>query len=153
MILKNFNFKKIITWSLIVILAVILELKLGLVFNYKFNFLLGALIAFACFVNYWELIFLNLVGIFLINWKPNLSLEIILLFLIPQFFYLFFKKVKWNNFLALIFFLIFGNILFYGIINYKFLFDYPFYFFYDFIVNSLFGLLSFYFLNFLKYER
>lgn len=153
MILKNFNFKKIIILKLIIVLAVILQLKLGLVFNYKFNFLLGTLIALVYFTNYLELVFLDLVGIFLINWKPSLSLEIVLLFLIPQFFYLFFKKIKWNNILTLSFFLIFGNILFYILINYKFLVDYSFYFFYDFIANSLFSLLLFYCLNFLKYER
>ncbi|MGC8776174.1 MAG: hypothetical protein ACP5QN_02600 [Minisyncoccia bacterium] len=150
---KKINFKKILIWVLILIFLVLLQIKLGLILNYKFNLTLLALIVFSFYVGYLELIFLSLLGIFLINWKPNFSLEIILLFLIPQLFYLTLKKIKWDNFFGLIFFIILGDILFYGLINYKFILDFTNYFIYEILINILFGILLFYFLKYLNHNE
>lgn len=151
--MKIVRLKKDIILFLLLIIFIILQKQIGLFFGYSINFLLYFLIVSSFFINNLELFFLSLSGILFINWKPNLNLEVVLLFLIPQFFYFLLKISKLNYFLNLIIFLVSANFLFYGIINFKLIFNNFNYFFYDTFSGLIFGLLVFYLLKFLGNEK
>ncbi|MCS6789283.1 MAG: hypothetical protein NZ484_01850, partial [Patescibacteria group bacterium] len=74
--MKFFIFKKNIILFLILLFFTILQIKIGLFWGYSINFVLYFLIVSCFFVSYLELLFLNLIAILLINWKPSLNLEI-----------------------------------------------------------------------------
>lgn len=66
--------------------------------NIFFDFLLAALIVFAFFFDIWELIVFILFSIFVINWQPEFSPEIILFAIIPiaaYGFHKFFNLISW----------------------------------------------------------
>ncbi len=143
---NNLNF---LIFILIIIFSAVLEQKL-LIFGIGFNFLLASLIILPLFTSYLEITFLSLLGILLINYKPELNIEIIFLFLLPQLIYFISKKFKWENWFASVIFLVCGIILFYFVINFHFIFTFPFYFVYDFIASFIFGMLLFLMLKNLK---
>lgn len=146
--MKNeFSGRKEIVLFFLPILAAILQIKIGLLSNYYFNFLLSTLILLIFFVNYAYLILASILGIILINWEPKINLEIVLLFLIPQLFYLISKKIKLESWLVLIINLTIAFILFYAILNYQFILNYPFYFLADVLINIMLGLILFYYLQ------
>jgi hypothetical protein len=101
------------------------------------------LIVLVFLVDYLEFLFLSLFGVFLINWRPGLSFEIILFFLIFQLIYLIFKIFYFENWFALLILLISSIILFYGFLNYRFIIDYPIYFIYDILISFIFALILF----------
>ncbi|MDW8280019.1 MAG: hypothetical protein RMK17_02580 [bacterium] len=146
---EDFN-KKNFIYFFILILVSFLQIKINLFLNYNFNFLLSLLILFVFFIDYIYLIFFSLIGIILINWEPKVNLEIILLFLIPQLFYLISKKVGFKNWLMFTISLVIGFSLFYIVLDYTFILKNPLYFLYDILINILFGLTLFYYFQKIK---
>lgn len=147
---EKLSIQKQIILLFLIFLVVFLQVKLGLFLNYYFNFLLSTLIILAFFIDYIYLIFLSFIGIILINWEPKINLEMALLFLIPQLFYLISKKIKLESWLMLIISLTFGFVLFYIILNYQFILNYTLYFLLDILINIIFGLILFYYFQKIK---
>ena len=68
---------------LIVAIAVVFQLKFGGVIGYGYDFALAALIGAAFFVSFLELLVLALFTIFLINWQPGMSIEMLSILILP----------------------------------------------------------------------
>ncbi|MBI2033770.1 MAG: hypothetical protein HYT13_01590 [Candidatus Liptonbacteria bacterium] len=68
---------------LIVSFAVVLQLKIGLISSLYPNFTLAALIASALFLDFSELGFLVFFSALILNWRPGLSPEIMVLISLP----------------------------------------------------------------------
>ncbi len=60
------------------------------------NFILATLIAFAFFFDIWELLVFILFAIFVINWSPIISLDIIMFGLIPIAAHAFHRAFAWT---------------------------------------------------------
>jgi hypothetical protein len=128
--------------SLILLLVYFIQLKILTLFNFSPNFFLASLMVFVFFVsNYLEILFLAFFSSFLINWKPHLSIEIMLFFLIPQLIYFILKFFKLENWLTLLICLISVNLLFYAVVNYHFFVNYLNYIIYDILISTLWGIL------------
>lgn len=85
--------------------ALILQIKFNPLFGLKINFVLMALVVLALFLDFFEVIFLELLGVFVLNWQPNLSTETIIFFLLPAIISLIKKFLPgqlWFNGLLLI---------------------------------------------------
>ena len=99
---------------LIVSLAVVLQLKIGLISSLYPNFTLAALIASAFFLNFFELGFLVIFSAIILNWRPGLSPEISVLISLPitvSVLRKFLPAQAWLNF-ALV--LVLGFLIFYS---------------------------------------
>jgi hypothetical protein len=139
MMLKKNN---LILISLILLLIYFIQLKILTLFNFSPNFFLASLMVFVFFAsNYLEILFLAFFSSFLINWKPHLNTEVILIFLIPQLIYFILKIFKLENWLTLLICLISANLLFYGVVNYHFFTNYLNYIIYDILISTLWGIL------------
>lgn len=62
------------------------------------NFILAALIVFAFFFDIWELLIFILFSIFVVNWQPGVSLDIIVFGIIPIAAFAFHKALGWTLF-------------------------------------------------------
>lgn len=60
------------------------------------NFIMAALIVFAFFFDIWELLVFVLFAIFVVNWQPAVSLDIIVFGLIPIAAFAFHKAFAWT---------------------------------------------------------
>jgi|SRR5581483_2220555 len=63
-------------------LALFIQIQLAAV-GLHFNLALAALIAIALIFDFWEVIILDLLTIFLLNWQPTPGKEFIIFFLVP----------------------------------------------------------------------
>ena len=82
-----------------------------------FNLSLAAVIVFAFLFGFWELVALTLLTVFLLNWQPAASVELIVFALLPIAAYLFRNTVSWQPFLALMVAVAAGFAVFYGILS------------------------------------
>jgi hypothetical protein len=64
--------------------------------NVFINFILASLIVFAFFFDIWELLVFVLFAVFVVNWQPSASVDIIVFGLIPIVAYGFNKIVGWR---------------------------------------------------------
>jgi hypothetical protein len=60
------------------------------------NFILAALIVFAFFFDIWELLVFVLFAIFVVNWSPAVSVDIIVFGILPLAAYAFHKVFAWT---------------------------------------------------------
>ena len=77
------------------------------------NLALAALIALALIFDFWELLFADLLAVFVMNWQPAPSLTLIVFFLIPVA--VFFSKhvFRWQLWIHALIAVFFGFVLFY----------------------------------------
>jgi hypothetical protein len=139
----SFSKFKFINFLLVVLFAVILEQKIFAFWGKGFNLFLISLVVLAMFSSYLEIIFLSLLGIFLINYAPQINKEVIFLFFWPQIIYFFSKKFDIENWISFLILSALSFISFYFFINFSFIFKNFIYFFYDFILSFCFGLILF----------
>jgi len=64
------------------------------------NFILATLIVFAFFFDIWELVVFILFAIFVINWQPAASIDVVLFALIPVAAYVFRKMFRFSPWIA-----------------------------------------------------
>ena len=105
---------KFIAAFLIVSLAVILQLQIGLVSSLYPSFTLTSLFALAFFLDFSSLVFLVLFGTLILNWRPGLSPEILILIGLPitvSILRKFLPAQAWLNFTLAI---ILGLLVFYS---------------------------------------
>ena len=153
MILQRINIYQQFIFVLIIFLAYLLQIKIGVIFNSHFNLVFSALIVLIFFVDYLTLWLLSFMAIFLLNWKPAISLELVLLFLILQLLYLICNKISWQNWIKVVVLLFLGLAVFYIAVNFNLVLKNFIYLFYDILVSLIFGLTLFYFLEHIKYEK
>jgi hypothetical protein len=139
----SFSKFKFINFLLVVLFAVILEQKIFAFWGKGFNLFLISLVVLAMFSSYLEIIFLSLLGIFLINYAPQINKEVIFLFFWPQIIYFFSKKFDIENWISFLILSLLSFIGFYFFINFSFIFKNFIYFFYDFVLSFCFGVILF----------
>ncbi len=100
---------------LIVSLAVILQLKIGLISSFYPSFTLAALIASAFFLDFFELSFLVILGALVLNWRPGLSPEILVLISLPITVSILIKFLPIQAWLNFILALVLGLLFFYSV--------------------------------------
>lgn len=84
--------------SILAVLILLLACALQFWFasaNVFVNFILATLIVFAFFFDIWELIVYILFAIFVVNWQPGLSIDIVVFAIIPIATYAFHKVFSW----------------------------------------------------------
>jgi hypothetical protein len=77
------------------------------------NFILAALIVFAFFFDIWELLVFVLFAVFVVNWSPAPSVDIIVFGIIPLAAYAFHKVFAWTLWTAIPVAIICGFLLLY----------------------------------------
>lgn len=77
-------------------LALFIQIQLAAV-GLHFNLALATLIAIALVFDFWELLILDLLTIFLLNWQPAPGKELIAFFLIPLAAFVSKKIVTWEG--------------------------------------------------------
>ena len=132
---------------LIVSLAVILQLKIGLISSLYPNFTLAALIALAFFLDLSELGFLVIVSALILNWRPGLSPEILVLISLPiavSIIRKFLPAQAWLNFTLA---LVFGLLVFYFAAGFGAMVKNFNIFFIDLTISTVFAVLTFFILK------
>ncbi len=66
------------------LVAMILQIKFNPLLGLKINFAFAVLIVIALFLNFFEVIFLELLGVFVLNWQPSLGMEAAVFFILPM---------------------------------------------------------------------
>jgi hypothetical protein len=85
----------------LIILAIALALQFfsgsaGMFLNFSF----AALIAFAFLFEFWELVCFVLIAVFVLDWQPAASVEILVFALYPIAVYFFRKTIPWQHWIA-----------------------------------------------------
>ncbi len=96
---------KLLAGLVLLLIALALQFSLAAA-NVYFDFSFAALIAFALVFGFWELAFLVLVAVFIINWQPAVSAEILVFALFPFAVYFLrdaFRSQPWFENLVAIF--------------------------------------------------
>ncbi|HUC01671.1 MAG TPA: hypothetical protein VMA75_02090 [Candidatus Paceibacterota bacterium] len=65
--------------------------------NVFVNFILAALIVFAFFFDFWEMLVFVLFAVFVVNWAPAPSVDIVVFGLIPLAAFAFHKAFRWSR--------------------------------------------------------
>jgi len=81
-------------------MAVFLQLTLGEVSGVWINFPFAALIALSFFLGFWELVITVLIAVFLLNWQPSVSLEMVILAAFPLLSLWLHKLLPWQIWLS-----------------------------------------------------
>src|SRR5580693_6064425 len=74
---------------------------------------LAALIAFAFILDFWELLALDLLAVFLLNWQPAPSIALLAFALIPLAVFVFHKLVRLHGWIGIPVAIFIGFLLFY----------------------------------------
>jgi hypothetical protein len=127
---------------LILIFACVLQSWL-VSMNIFIDLILATLIVFAFFFELWELLVFILFGIFVINWQPAISLEIILFAAIPLIIYGFYRLFALTSWITAPLAIILGFLLFYIVISPAILFSNATGFLMDLFGGLVFGELVF----------
>ena len=128
---------------LIVSLAATSQLKIGLISSLYPSFTLAALIASAFFLDFFELGFLVILGALILNWRPGLSPEILVLISLPIVISIlrkFLPAEAWLNFILAV---TFGLLVFYSAAGPESLVKNFNLFFIDLIISMAFAVLTF----------
>ena len=98
---------------LMVAVAVVLQLKFGSVIGYGHDFVLAALVGAAFFASFSELLVLVFFSIFILNWQPGVSVEMLAIFILPVVTFLGRGALPGKPWFTSVGFLIFSILLFY----------------------------------------
>lgn len=96
----------------ILFLALFVEIVLASV-GFHFSLALAVLIAFAFILNFWELLILDLIAVFILNWQPTPSAALLIFALIPLAAFAFYKLTHWHGWTGVLVAIIVGFLLFY----------------------------------------
>ncbi len=96
----------------ILLLALFAEIVLASV-GWHFTLALAVLIAFAFVLDFWELLILDLVAVFILNWQPAASAALIAFALVPLLAFAFYKLTHWHGWTGVLVAIIIGYLIFY----------------------------------------
>lgn len=130
---------KFLAAFLIVSLAVILQLKIGLISSLYPNFTLAALIALAFFLDFSELGFLAIFSAIILNWRPGLSPETLVLISLPIAVSILRKFLPAQAWLNLTLVLVLGFLVFYSAAGFQSLVKNFSLFFIDLTISTVFA--------------
>lgn len=133
---SNLNF---FTALLIILLAVLLELRSGWVLNFSANFALATLLTLIFFLSFPELAALTVIAAWLLNWQPVIGREIGVFIFIPLLFFVIKRFPSWQVWLSNIIFISFGMLLFYIFVDYSFFAEHWKIFLKDTVINLGWG--------------
>jgi hypothetical protein len=106
----------------------------------------AALISFAFIFEFWELLVLVFLGVFIINWQPAASIEILVFALYPIVAYFFRRTISWQPWIAAPLATIVGFLALYLLTAPAALVSHPYAFFLDVGAGLAFGMVLFAFL-------
>ena len=109
------NYFKFFAGVLILFLAVSLQFWFGSWGLYA-NFVLAALVAFAFLFNIQEFIFLLLFGVFIMNWQPAISRDILAFALVPMLVFIARSRFHWDAYIGSAISIVAGITLFYVVL-------------------------------------
>ena len=132
---------------LIVSLAVILQLKIGLIANLYPNFTLAALIALAFFLDFSELGFLVILSALVLNWRPGLSPEILTLISLPIAVFIFRRLLPAHAWLSFALVFIIGLSMIYSAAGFSLMVNNFSLFFVDLAISIVFAVPTFFILK------
>lgn len=120
--------------------AAILALALFLQFlfagaSWHFDLVLAALIAFAFILDFWELLVLDLLAVFLLNWQPAPSVALLVFALIPLAAFLFHKLTQLHGWVGVPLAILAGFLIFYVSVAPSLFFQNLFPLFFDLIIS------------------
>ncbi len=136
------SFKLLIAF-IFLILGIFLQLFIGGTGGIWLNFTLAALVTAAFLLNFLELLLLCLVAVFILNWQPAFSLEIVLYTALPLVFFSFRKLFSFKLWLAAPAAIFLSFLIFYLAIGPRFLVAAPTVFLLDLVVGLAFGAIFF----------
>jgi predicted MPP superfamily phosphohydrolase len=128
---------------LTLVLAILIQLYLSSAAGIWINMALGVLIAAAFFTNFLELIFLVLFSVFILNWQPAISLEIVVFSLLPLSAFFIGKFIPFRPRLSNTIMILLGVPVFYLILGFDFLIARPNIFLLDLLLSLVSGVLAF----------
>jgi hypothetical protein len=96
----------------ILFLALFAEIVLASV-GLHFSLALAVLIAFAFVIDFWELLILDLIAVFILNWQPAPSVALIAFALIPLLAFVFYKLTHWHGWTGVLVAIVVGFLIFY----------------------------------------
>lgn len=99
---------------LILLLALLLESRIPYGSGASFDFLFVALIVGSFFLSFWELFFCVVLGIFVTNWRPAPSFEMVTFALVPFIAFSLKKILPWHSWFNALVLIIVGTIIFYA---------------------------------------
>jgi hypothetical protein len=103
---------KFLSGLAVLLLALFAEIALASV-GLHFSLALAALIAFAFILDFWELLILDLVAVFILNWQPAPSAALIAFALVPVLAFAFYKLTHWHGWTGVLVAVIVGFLIFY----------------------------------------
>jgi len=77
------------------------------------NILFATLIAFAFLFAFWEVFFFILIAIFIINWQPRVSGELVIFIVVPLVAFFIHKFFSWQGWAGNVIAIIFGTLMLY----------------------------------------
>ena len=129
---------------LIVIIALLLQLKLSDIFGWRPDIFLASLITLSFFLGIFEFAPLVLFGILLINWQPPIGWDIFILGVLPLVPFLFRKIIfPLKGWPSAAFTVFLGIVVFYTVVDYRLLSGNLPILLTDAFVSALYGLLLF----------
>lgn len=131
------------TSFLILVLALFLQIHLGDLSGIWINFSLATLITVAFFLDLFQLSFLILFAVLILNWQPAPSWELTVFSAVPLIVFMAKKLLPLQPWLNNIFMIFLGTILFYVFIDPRFVLQNFKVFLTDFAAVTLFGILVF----------
>ena len=128
---------------LILFIALFLQIAIGDIFNLWPGLVLAVLLAGCYFLNFAEVMANVLFAVFVLNWQPSFSPEIIIFSLIPIAAYVLKTFVQFKPLPGILFFILSATFIFYLIFSPKFFFIHPGVFILDLSVSLVYGLITF----------
>ncbi len=123
----------------LVIIGMLLELLIGDSTGVWLNFALAALIALSFFCTFFEILFLTLFVLLVLNWQPGISLELIVFGAIPVGSFFLRKFIPLEPWAENMFFTCAGIILFYSLFGIHIIGHYPALFLGDLAASLLYS--------------
>jgi len=130
----------------VIFLACIVQLWLSSI-GIIANLILVSLVSLSFLFGFWELIFFILLALFIVNWQPAPSEEIILFALIPIGAYLLRKFSSWQAWVGNLIAICGGLVIVYGVLDFSMITANVGTFFMDLALGLLFGAAVFSILN------
>ncbi len=128
---------------LFVAFAIIVQVGLGSVSGVWIDVVLAALITAAFFVDLSELILLISLSVFILNWQPAFSLEMLFLAVLPIAAFFFHKRIPFKPWLANVVVVFLGILILYLLLGLGLLFRDPAFFLWDTAGSLLAGIFVF----------
>ena len=101
---------------LILFIALVLQFS-SAAFGPPLNFAFAALISCAFIFDFWELLVLVLIGVFILNWQPKASVEILIFALYPLATYFSRNISQWQVWVKNLMAILLGNLILYLLVT------------------------------------